>query len=77
MKQAPQDVVARALKPGEFNDYFIRCVGKRVTIKLNGQTTVDEEFARLPAEGVIAWQLHGGAPMTVTFRNIEFKELGK
>jgi hypothetical protein len=75
MKQAPQDVVARALKAGEFNDYSIKCVGKRVTIKLNGQTTVDEEFARLPDEGIIAWQLHGGAPMTVTFRNIEFKEL--
>ena len=29
----------------------------------------------MPDEGIIAWQLHGGKPMEVTFKNIEFKEL--
>jgi hypothetical protein len=48
-----------------------------VTIKLNAHTTVDDEFSQLPEEGVIAWQVHGGEPMTVTFRNIEFRELSK
>jgi hypothetical protein len=51
--------------------------GKHVTIKLNGETTVDEEFAKMPADGIIAWQLHAGGPMEVTFRNIKFKDLGK
>jgi hypothetical protein len=75
MKQAPTDLVKKALKPDDFNDYSIRCVGKHVTIRLNGETTVDADFANLPAEGIIAWQLHGGGPMEVTFRNIKFKEL--
>lgn len=74
MKAADKDEVKKVLKPADFNDYHILCVGKRVTIKLNGLTTVDEEFAKMPDEGIIAWQLHAGGPMEVTFRKIEFKE---
>jgi hypothetical protein len=75
MKQAPADVVKKALKPKDFNDYSIKCVGKRVTIKLNGETTVDDDFPKMPDEGIIAWQLHGGYVMEVTFKNIKFKDL--
>jgi hypothetical protein len=77
MKAAPEDVVKRAVKRTEFNDYYIKCVGKHVTIKVNGATTVDEDFAKMPATGIIAWQLHAGGPMQVTFRNIRFKDLSK
>jgi len=76
MKAAPPDVVKQALKPADFNDYSIRVVGKHATIKLNGATTVDDDFPKMPDEGIIAWQLHQGAPMEVTFRHIQFKELG-
>jgi hypothetical protein len=75
MKQAPEDVVQKALKPKDFNDYSIRCVGDHVTIKLNGQVTVDDDFPKMPKQGIIAFQLHAGGPMEVTFRNIRFKEL--
>jgi hypothetical protein len=75
MKQAPKDVVNMALKKDAFNDYYIKCVGKHVTIKLNGQTTVDDEFDKLPEDGIIAWQLHAGPPMEVVFKEIRFKDL--
>ncbi len=76
MKQSPQNVVKRVLKPTDFNDYYIKCVGKHVTIKLNGETTVDQDFAKLPPEGIIAFQLHANQkPMTVVFKNIQFKDL--
>jgi hypothetical protein len=75
MKEAPKEVVAKALKPDDFNEYAIKCVGKRVTVKLNGETTVDGEFEKMPDEGIIAWQLHGGKATEVTFRNIQFKDL--
>jgi hypothetical protein len=75
MKQAPLAQVARVVKEGEFNDYVIRCAGQHVTIRVNGVTTVDDDFDGLHESGVIAWQLHGGGPMTVTFKDIEFKEL--
>jgi hypothetical protein len=75
MKAADAKVVKKALKEEEFNDYYIKCVGKHVTIKLNGATTVDDDFEKMPAEGIIALQLHAGGPMEVIFRNIRFVEL--
>jgi serine/threonine-protein kinase len=75
LKQAPDDVVKKAIKPREFNDYYIKCVGKHITIKLNGETTVDDDFPGMPEEGIIAWQLHGGYVMEVTFKNIQFTNL--
>jgi hypothetical protein len=75
MKQAPKEAVAKVLKKDDFNDYYIKAVGKRITIKLNGETMVDDEFLKAPDEGIIAFQLHSGGAMEVTFKNIEFKEL--
>jgi Domain of Unknown Function (DUF1080) len=77
MKQAPKEVVTKVLKKDDFNDYSIKVVGKHVTIKLNGETTVDDDFPTMPDEGIIAWQLHAGKPMEVTFKNIQFKDLSK
>jgi putative heme-binding domain-containing protein len=78
MKASPPDVVKKVLKPADFNDFSVRCVGKHVTIKLNGETTVDADFPELPDEGIIAWQLHAGfKDMEVTFRNIQFKDLSR
>jgi hypothetical protein len=78
MKEAPKDVVKKVLKPDDFNDYSIRCVGKHVTIKLNGETTVDDDFPKMPETGLIAWQLHSGFKgMEVTFKDIKFTEIKK
>lgn len=75
MQAADKDVVAKVLKKDDFNAYSIRCVGKHVTIKLNGATTVDADFPKMPDEGIIAFQLHAGGPMMVVYRNIQFTEL--
>ena len=77
MKASPADKVKSTVKPTEFNDYSIRAVGKKVTIKINGQTMVDEEFAKMPDDGIIAFQLHAGGPMTVVFKDIKFREIKK
>jgi hypothetical protein len=75
IKAAPKDVVGKAIpKKGEFVNYSIKCAGKHVTIKLNDMTTVDGDFD-IPAEGIIALQLHSGPAMEVTFKGFEFKEL--
>jgi hypothetical protein len=78
MKQSPPDKVKTAVKAGEFNDYSVRAVGKKVTIKVGGETMVDEEFAILPPDGIIAFQIHAGFPkMRVEFKDIKFTDLGK
>jgi hypothetical protein len=75
MKAADAKLIKKILKEEDFNDYYIKCIGKHVTIKLNGETTVDDDFANLPEEGIIALQLHAGGPMEVTFKNMEFREI--
>ena len=77
MKAAPADVVKKLLKEEDFNDYYIKAVGKHITIKLNGETTVDGDFPKAPETGIIAFQLHSGGPMEVIFKNIQFKEIKK
>jgi hypothetical protein len=77
MKEAPREEVNKVLKIDDFNDYSVTCMGKHCTIKVNGVTTVDDDFEKMPAEGIIAWQLHAGAPMEVVFKDIHFKELSK
>jgi WD40 repeat protein len=77
-EKAPRDEVARVYKDADFNAFHVRCVGKHVTIRVNGVTTIDGDFDSLPDEGVIAWQLHGRmTPKEVTFRNIEFTDLSR
>ncbi len=75
MKAADAKLVKELVKVDDFNDYYIKCVGKHVTIKLNGKATVDDDFPKMPDEGIIALQIHGGPAMDVTFKNIQFKEL--
>ena len=78
MKASPADLVKKIVKQDDFNDYAIRCVGKHVTIKINGETTVDGEFPKMADDGIIAWQLHAGfKSMEVTFKDIKFSEIKK
>jgi hypothetical protein len=75
MKEADKAAVEKVLKKADFNDYYIKVVGKHCTIKLNDLTTVDQDFDKMPEDGIIAWQLHAGYVMEVTFKDIKFKDL--
>src|SRR5262245_60449070 len=77
MKEADRKAVNEKLKKDDFNDYYIKCAGKHCTISVNGVVTVDQDFEKMPADGIIAFQLHAGGHMEVTFKNIEFKQLTK
>lgn len=78
MKQADAKAVNAKLKKDGFNDYHIKCVGKHVTISVNDVVTVDDDFEKMPDEGIIAFQLHvTKTPMVVTFKNIKFKNLSE
>ena len=73
----PQDVLDKALKPADWNDYEIQAVGNKITLRLNGVTTVEytEADAAVAREGIIATQIHSGGPMEVRFKNLRIKEL--
>jgi hypothetical protein len=75
MKAADQTALKDVLKKDDFNDYYVKVVGKHCTIKVDGVTTVDQDFDKMPDDGIIAWQLHAGYVMEVTFKDIKFKDL--
>lgn len=86
MKASSPDAIKKAVKETEFNDYYILAKGTKITIKINGETMVDEDFPTLPGkdakpapkDGIIALQAHAGYPkMRVEFKDIEFKDLSK
>ncbi len=78
MKQSPTAEVKKIVKKDDFNDYGIKCVGKHVTITINGSTMVDGDFPKMPDDGIIALQLHAGFPsMEVIFKDIKFTNLSQ
>lgn len=70
--------LTKHLKQDDWNEYIIRCEGKRVQLWLNGFKTVDytEEDESIEPKGVIGLQIHGGPPSEAWYRNIRIRELG-
>jgi hypothetical protein len=77
MQACPNDFVKKYVKPKEWNDYSVAVKGKHVTIKMNGQTSVDSDFDNLPDDGIIALQMHTGYVMRVEFKDFTFKNYSK
>ncbi len=62
-------------KPGEWNIFYIKMVGAKVTVKLNDKLVVDNAdmlAGKVPPEGTIELQVHGSP---LWFRNVFIKEL--
>ncbi len=68
--------LAEILKQDEWNDYVIRCVGKRIQLYLNGHRTVDytESDDSIEQTGVIGVQIHAGPPTEAWYKDITIKE---
>lgn len=67
---------AKAAREG-WNDYKIRCEGKRIRLWINDIPTCDytEKDESIPLEGYIALQAHSGPPFEASYRKIVIKEL--
>jgi len=87
MKASSPDQIKKAVKETGVNDYYVLAKGTKVTIKINGETMVDQDFPKLPGkdakdapkDGIIAFQAHAGYPkgMHVEFKDIQFTDLSK
>ena len=72
--------MAKAVKKEQWNSYRIVARGFNLTQYINGVKTTqvlarDKKTRR--ADGILAFQLHAGPPMTVQFKNVRIKELPK
>jgi hypothetical protein len=72
-----KDVLAKASKPGEWNEYRIRVEGDRIQLWLNGVQTVDytETDPKIAKTGIIALQIHGNAKSEVRYKDIVIEEI--
>ncbi|MDB6030979.1 MAG: hypothetical protein JWM16_1317 [Verrucomicrobiales bacterium] len=71
------EAVNKALKQNEWNDYEIRCEGKRIKLSINGTQTVDytEEDPKVAGFGIIGVQIHGGGKTEVSYKDISIEDL--
>jgi len=69
--------VNKVLKRGDWNEYVIRCEGKRIVLAINGVQTVDytETEPGIPDYGIIAVQIHGGPPSEAWYKDFTIEEL--
>ena len=69
--------VNKVLKRGEWNEYVIRCQGKRLRASLNGYQTFDytEPDDAIPQFGIIGLQVHGGGKSEAWYKDITIEEL--
>jgi len=72
-------LLAKALKPADWNEYVIRCEGARIQLWLNGTKTVDyiEADDKIDRTGIIGLQIHGGGPSESWYKDITIQELNK
>jgi len=77
LAQPTPEVLAKAAKPNDWNEYVIRAEGNRIKLWLNGVQTVDytEMDRGIETRGVIAVQIHGGPPSEAWYKDIEITEL--
>jgi hypothetical protein len=71
------NTVLKVLKRDSWNEYQIRCEGKRIRLWINGKQTVDytEADNSIPQTGLIALQIHGGGKAQVWYKDITIEEL--
>jgi hypothetical protein len=77
LAEADPKVVREALRPDDWNDYTIRCQGKRIQFWINGRQTVDysEPDDSIEQRGLIGLQIHGGPPSEAWYKDIVIEEL--
>ena len=68
---------AKIVRRDDWNEYVIRCQGRRIQLSINGQPTVDytEADDAIEQRGLIGLQIHGGPPTEAWYKDIKIREL--
>ena len=77
LAKADLAAVNKVLRRNDWNEYVIRCEGKRVQLSINGLQTVDyiEPEDSIEQDGVICLQIHGGPPSEAWYKDVSIEEL--
>ncbi|MHC4179711.1 MAG: 3-keto-disaccharide hydrolase [Planctomycetota bacterium] len=73
----PKKELGKNVKPNDWNQYVIRCQGRRIQLWINGRKTVDytEPDKKIPQKGLIGLQIHGGPPSEAWYKDIKIRRL--
>jgi len=74
------DEIKAMIKPvGEWNDVVVVVKGNHISYSINGQVTTEmtDNSPKACKDGVIGFQMHGGHTMTLQFKDVKIKMLGK
>jgi hypothetical protein len=71
------EAVKKAVKKEDWNDYEIRCEGKRIRTAINGVPMIDytEPDDSIEQVGQIGLQVHGGGQTEIYYKDITVEEL--
>lgn len=77
LAEADRKELAKVLKPDDWNDYVIKCVGPKIELWINGLKTVDytETDKTIPLTGLIGLQIHSGPAGEAWYRDITITDL--
>jgi hypothetical protein len=77
LAQSDMAKINKVLKRGDWNEYEIRCEGRRIQTFINGVRAVDytEKDLKIPQEGRIGLQIHSGGPAEVWFKDLTIEDL--
>jgi glucose/arabinose dehydrogenase/mono/diheme cytochrome c family protein len=77
LAQPAKELIEKAEKPGDWNQYMIRAEEQRIQLFVNGVRTVDytEREPGIDLKGLIALQIHGKCKAQIAFRNITIDAL--
>jgi hypothetical protein len=77
LAKSDMEALNKVLKRGDWNQYVIRCEGRRVRLSVNGLQTVDytEPDEAIPQRGIIGLQIHGGPPSEAWYKDITIEEM--
>jgi len=76
-KLGEKAAIGETYKKSDWNDYVIIAQGNHIRHYLNGIQTidlVDNDPKGSAASGILALQIHAGAPMVVEFKNVRLKQ---
>jgi hypothetical protein len=77
LAKSNMEEVEKVLKREDWNDYEIRCEGKRIVLKINDvqSSEYEETDPKIEDHGVIAVQIHAGPPSEAWYKDITIEEL--
>ncbi len=77
LAKADMKELNKVFRRDDWNDYEIRCEGRRIRLAINGVQTVDytEPDEKIPQYGLIGLQIHGGGVAEAAYKDITLEEL--